>query len=78
MAKGKGSRDSSTSKGERRYSGTHRSTRTKLEHVVNAINSWKKGSPPSKKVQSIFNVPAGFPYSKWAERGVRVRTGETE
>jgi hypothetical protein len=44
--------------------------------MMNALRSWKKGSPPSKKIQECFRVPAMTPYVKWKERGSRTRQGE--
>jgi len=78
MGKGKKTSGvSKTSNGQRRCSvGAGRSVRNSLDHMMNALRSWKKGSPPSKKIQECFRVPAMTPYVKWKERGTRTRQGE--
>jgi len=43
-----------------------RRERSELEKVLNAFDSWKKGSPTPKRIQKAFNVTANRTYKDWA------------
>jgi hypothetical protein len=43
-----------------------RRERSELDNLLNAFDSWKRGSPTPKRIQKIFGMSAYRSYKDWA------------